>query len=60
MDKVFVSMENVDIKDMRMAMEKTLKDGMGQFLGLISVERMWMCWMVTMGILLAMSHRGNG
>ena len=58
-DKVFVFMEDVDIKDMQVAMEKTLKDGMRQFLGLMSVERMWMCWLVTMGTLLAMSHLGQ-
>ena len=57
-EKVFVFMEDVGIYDMKAAMEKTLKDGMRQFLGLMSVERTWMCWLVTMSTLLAMSHLG--
>ena len=54
----FDFIENFDINDVDTAIKKIFYGGMGQFFGLMSVERMWMSWLTAIFSMLALSHLG--
>ena len=55
----FDFIENFDINDVDTAIKKIFYGGMGQFFGLMSVERMWMSWLTAIFSMLALSHLGQ-